>query len=138
MFASGREGWAVNDLADERKDISPLVNKIIEHVPAPKCDANAPFSMLVTTLEADPFVGRILTGRILSGSIKTNQMIKALSRDGQTVETARASKILAFRGLKRQPIDEGFAGDIVSIAGFTKATVADTLCDQAVMEALII
>ena len=136
LFASGREGWAVHDLADERKDISPLVNKIIEHVPAPKCDANAPFSMLVTTLEADPFVGRILTGRILSGSIKTNQMIKALSRDGQTVETARASKILAFRGLKRQPIDEGFAGDIVSIAGFTKATVADTLCDQSVTEAL--
>ncbi|MGN1063349.1 MAG: EF-Tu/IF-2/RF-3 family GTPase, partial [Alphaproteobacteria bacterium] len=136
LFASGREGWAVNDLADERKDISPLVNKIIEHVPAPQCDAQAPFRMLVTTLEADPFVGRILTGRIMSGSIKTNQMIKALSRDGKTVETARASKILAFRGLKRQPIEEGVAGDIVSIAGFTKATVADTLCDQVVTEAL--
>lgn len=132
LFASGREGWAVNDLTDERKDIQPLFQKIIEHVPAPQCDEKGPFKMLVTTLEADPFVGRILTGRIVSGKIKTNQMIKALSREGAPVETARASKILAFRGLKRQPIEEGAAGDIVSIAGFSQATVADTLCDQTV------
>ena len=134
LFASGREGWAVNDLADERKDIMPLFNKIVEHVPAPACDENGPFKMLVTTLEADPFVGRILTGRILSGKIKTNQMIKAITREGSPVETARASKILAFRGLKRQPIDEGVAGDIVSIAGMTDATVSDTLCDASVSE----
>lgn len=136
LFASGREGWAVHDLNDERKDITPLFEKILAHVPAPECDESGPFKMLVTTLEADPFVGRILTGRILSGRIKTNQMIKALSRDGQTVETARVSRIIAFRGLKRQPIEEGVAGDIVSIAGFEKATVADTLCDPAVTEAL--
>ncbi len=136
LFASGREGWAINDLADERKDISPLVEKILSHVPAPECDEAGPFKMLVTTLEADPFVGRILTGRIVSGKIKTNQMIKALSREGHLVENARASKILAFRGLKRQPIDEGVAGDIVSIAGFTHATVADTLCDALVTEPL--
>ncbi len=134
LFASGREGWAVNDLADERKDIMPLFNKIVEHVPAPACDETGPFKMLVTTLEADPFVGRILTGRILSGKIKTNQMIKAITREGKPVETARASKILAFRGLKRQPIDEGVAGDIVSIAGMTDATVSDTLCDASVSE----
>ncbi|MDR2902289.1 MAG: translational GTPase TypA [Lactobacillales bacterium] len=136
LFASGREGWAVNDLADERKDITPLFNKIIEHVPAPVCDENGPFKLLVTTLEADPFVGRILTGRIVSGKIKTNQTIKALSRDGEQVETARASRILAFRGLKRQPIEEGLAGDIVSIAGFEEATVADTLADLSVEEPL--
>ncbi|MBQ8250740.1 MAG: translational GTPase TypA [Alphaproteobacteria bacterium] len=134
LFASGREGWAVNDLADERKDIMPLFNKIVEHVPAPACDETGPFKMLVTTLESDPFVGRILTGRILSGKIKTNQMIKAITREGKPVETARASKILAFRGLKRQPIDEGVAGDIVSIAGMTDATVSDTLCDVSVTE----
>ena len=134
LFASGREGWAVNDLADERKDIMPLFKKIIEHVPAPACDETGPFKMLVTTLEADPFVGRILTGRILSGKIKTNQMIKAITREGKPVETARASKILAFRGLKRQPIDEGVAGDIVSIAGMTDATVSDTLCEASVSE----
>ena len=134
LFASGREGWAVNDLNDERKDIMPLFKKIVEHVPAPQCDENGPFKMLVTTLEADPFVGRILTGRILSGKIKTNQMIKAITREGKPVENARASKILAFRGLKRQPIDEGVAGDIVSIAGMTDATVSDTLCDSTVTE----
>lgn len=134
LFASGREGWAVNDLNDERKDIMPLFKKIIEHVPAPKCDETGPFRMLVTTLEADPFVGRILTGRILSGKIKTNQMIKAMTREGNPVENARASKILAFRGLKRQPIDEGVAGDIVSIAGMSDATVSDTLCDASVTE----
>lgn len=136
LFASGRDGWAANTLTDERKDITPLFNKILEHVPAPVCDENGPFKMLVTTLESDPFVGRILTGRITSGKIKTNQTIKALSREGKPVETARASKIVAFRGLKRQPIAEGLAGDIVSIAGFSDATVADTLCDLSVEEPL--
>ena len=135
LYASGREGWAVYDLEkDKRESITPLIEKILEHVPEPKCDANAPFSMLVTTLENDPFVGRVLTGRIQSGSIKVNSQIKALSRDGKNIETARASKIMAFRGLKRTALDEAFAGDIVSIAGFSKATVAETLCDMSVAD----
>ena len=136
LFASGRDGWAVENLNDERIDIEPLFKKIIEHVPAPESDINGPFKMLVTTLHMDPFVGRVLTGRITSGKVKTNEMIKAISRDGQTIETARVSKILAFRGLKHQAIDEGLAGDIVSISGFQKATVADTLCAQEVTEAI--
>ena len=137
LFASGREGWAVYDLEkDERKDITPLFQKIIDHVPAPEHDLNKPFSMLVTTLEYDPFVGRILTGKVLTGSLKVNTQIKALSRDGQTIETARASKIMAFRGLQRTALTEATAGDIVSIAGFTKATVADTLCAPEVTEAI--
>ena len=136
LFASGRDGWAVENLNDERTDIEPLFKKIIEHVPAPESDINGPFKMLVTTLHMDPFVGRVLTGRITSGKVKTNEMIKAISRDGQTIETARVSKILAFRGLKHQAIDEGLAGDIVSISGFQKATVADTLCAQEVTEAI--
>lgn len=136
LFASGREGWAVADLNDPRRDITPLFQKIVAHVPAPACDPAGPFKMLVTTLEADPFVGRILTGRIVSGRVKANQTIIALSRDGQRLETARASKIVAFRGLKRQTIAEGVAGDIVSIAGLERATVADTLCDPAVSEPL--
>ena len=134
LFASGREGWAVENLNDERINIEPLFQKIIDHVPAPVVDTDGPFKMLVTTLHMDPFVGRVLTGRITSGSVKTNQMIKALSRDGKVVETARVSRILAFRGLKHQAIDEGLAGDIVSISCFEKATVADTLCDQTVTE----
>ena len=136
LFASGRDGWAVENLNDERIDIEPLFKKIIEHVPAPESDLNGPFKMLVTTLHMDPFVGRVLTGRITSGRVRTNEMIKAISRDGTTIETARVSKILAFRGLKHQAIEEGFAGDIVSISGFQKATVADTLCAQEVSEAI--
>ena len=134
LFASGREGWAVENLNDERIDIQPLFQKIIDHVPAPVVDADGPFKMLITTLHMDPFVGRVLTGRITSGNVKTNQMIKALDRNGKVVETARVSRILAFRGLKHQAIEEGTAGDIVSISGFQKATVADTLCDQSVDE----
>lgn len=133
LYASGREGWAVNDLdKDPRTSIEPLFDAIMKFVPPPKCDPYAPFTMLATTIENDPFVGRILTGKIHSGSVKVNSFIKALDRSGKLIETARVSKILAFRGLKRTGIDEAEAGDIVSLAGFTKATVADTLCDQSV------
>lgn len=135
LFASGRQGWAVKDMdKDERKDILPLFEEIISHVPAPKCDPNGPFKMLVSTLEMDPFVGRILTGRITSGSLKLNSSIKALNMAGNNVEQARASKIMAFRGLKRTGIEVAEAGDIVTIAGFSKATVADTLCELSVDE----
>jgi GTP-binding protein len=137
LFASGRDGWAAHSLTDERKNIEPLFDKILEHVPAPESDNNGPFKMLITTLHMDPFVGRVLTGRITSGKIKTNQMIKAIDRTGNVIENARASKILAFRGLKQSAIEEGEAGDIVSISGFEKATVADTLCDQSVTEAIL-
>lgn len=136
LFASGRDGWAAHSLTDERKNIEPLFDKILEHVPAPESNINGPFKMLITTLHMDPFVGRVLTGRITSGKIKTNQMIKAIDRNGNVIENARASKILAFRGLKQSAIEEGEAGDIVSISGFEKATVADTLCDQSVTEGI--
>jgi GTP-binding protein len=132
LFASGRQGWAVQNIGDETKDLTPMFELILRHVPEPKVDANAPFSLLVTILEANPFLGRILTGRILTGSIKTNMPIKALTREGNLIEQGRVTKVLAFRGLERMPVDEAFAGDIVAIAGLTKATVADTLCDPAV------
>jgi GTP-binding protein len=95
-----------------------------------------PFAMLVTTLEADPYLGRVLTGRIESGAITMNRQIKALSYDGQVVERARATKVLSFRGLARVPIERAEAGDIVAIAGLQTATVADTLCDIEVETAL--
>ncbi|MBI1328589.1 MAG: translational GTPase TypA [Alphaproteobacteria bacterium] len=133
LYASGRSGWAVNDLEDERKDLTPLFDRIVADVPPPKPVIRAgddfPFSMLVTTLEADPYLGRILTGRIESGSINVNRVIKALSRDGKEVERTRVTKLLAFRGLARVPIAKAEAGDIVAIAGLPNATVADTLCD---------
>jgi len=133
LYAAGRQGWAVADLAHERKDLAALFARIVADVPPPKPlmlagDAH-PFVMLVTTLEADPYLGRVLTGRIESGAVSVNRQIKALSRDGTTVERARATKLLAFRGLQRLAIERAEAGDIVAIAGLQTATVADTLCD---------
>jgi len=136
LYASGRNGWAVNELEDERKDLTPLFKRIVEDVPAPKPRALAtedqPFKMLVTTLEADNFLGRILTGRIESGVITMGRNIKVLNRDGEVIEKARITKLLAFRGLARVPVDRAEAGDIVAIAGLETATVADTLCDLTV------
>src|SRR5579871_2933359 len=136
LYASGRQGWAVSDLSQEHKDLSGLFDRIVADVPPPKPSARAgdgfPFAMLVTTLEADPYLGRVLTGRIESGAIAINRQIKALSRDGTVIERARATKLLSFRGLARVPTDRAEAGDIVAIAGLEDATVADTLCDVEV------
>ena len=136
MYASGRSGWCDADLDGPRENLDALFDLIVDHVPAPAQIAarDEPFRMLATTLSADPFIGRILTGRVESGMLKTGDTIKALSREGDRIEQFRASKILAFRGLMQQPIDVAEAGDIVTIAGMTKATVADTLCDVAIEE----
>jgi GTP-binding protein len=131
LYGSGRDGWMATDPAGPREDLAPLFDLIVSHVPPPTV-SEGPFRMLATTLEADPYLGRVLTGRITSGSIKPNQTIKALSRDGKLIETTRVTKVLAFRGLERTAIDEALAGDIVAVAGVTEATVADTLCDPAV------
>ncbi len=129
LYASGRDGWAVEDLDnEEKKDLGPLFNLVLKHVPAPDCDPNKPFAMLATTLEANPFLGRLLTGRIQSGTLKINQVVKALDRNGKEIERARISKILAFRGLERVSLTDAVAGDIVAIAGISKASVADTIC----------
>jgi GTP-binding protein len=136
LYASGRNGWAVKELEDERKNLDPLFQLIVDDVPPPKpyqfATEEHPFKMLVTTLEADNFLGRILTGRIESGIITTNRNIKALNRDGEVIEKTRVTKLLAFRGLARVPVERAEAGDIVAIAGLEDATVADTLCDLTV------
>jgi GTP-binding protein len=140
LYASGRNGWAVNDLKDERTSLTPLFEQIVRYVPPPKVAAlgtdDQPFKMLVTTIQSDPYLGRILTGRIESGVVTTNRNIKALNNSSELVEKARVTKLLAFRGLARTPIERAEAGDIISIAGLTTATVADTLCDLTVEEAL--
>ncbi len=136
VYASAKEGWAVRDLEDRRESLSPLFDLIVEHVPAPEADPDGPFRMLATTLESDPYVGRVLTGRIYSGTARVNMQIKALSRDGETLDSGRLTKLLAFRGLRRVPIDSAEAGDIIAIAGIEGATVADTLCAPEVGEAL--
>src|SRR3546814_105709 len=113
-----------------------MFETIVNHVPEPVADRDGPFKFLVTLLDRDNFVGRILTGRIASGTLKMNMPIQALDSDGKVVEAGRATKILAFRGLERVPVEEAHAGDIISIAGLTDATVANTIADPAVTEPL--
>ena len=136
LFASGRNGWASLEPDQHGETLAPLFESIVKHVAPPVADSEGPFSMLVTTIEADPYLGRILTGRIFSGSVKPNQTIKAMNRKGVVLEQGRVQKILAFRDLTREAIDIGIAGDIVAIAGMQKATVADTLCAVEVVDAI--
>ena len=137
LFAVGREGWAVRSLEnEERKDLTPLFETIVKHVPAPKRNLDAPFTMLATTLEFDNFLGRILTGRIETGIAKVNMPLKVLNREGKVLETGRATKLLTFRGLERVPVESAEAGDIIALAGMTNANVADTFCAPEVTEPL--
>ncbi len=128
LYASGRAGWAVTDLADERTDLAPLFDLILAHVAPPVAVQDAPFAMLATTLEYDPYLGRVLTGRIFQGHARFNMALKALAQDGSVIEEARLTKLLAFRGLDRRPVEEAEAGDIVAIAGLEATNVADTIC----------
>ncbi len=138
LYASGINGWADADLDGPRKDMAALFDMVMRHVEPPKqlADIDKPFRMLATTLGADAFIGRILTGRVESGRLKVGETIKALSRTGERIEQFRVTKIQAFRGLGHQPIEVAEAGDIVTIAGMSKATVADTLCDLSLDTAL--
>jgi GTP-binding protein len=138
IYASGRSGWAAESLEAPRETLAPLFDMIVRHVAPPKQVAHVdePFRMLATTLEADPFLGRILTGRIESGKLVSGSTVKALRRDGTEIERFRVSKLLAFRGLARTPVESAEAGDIVALAGMSKATVADTLCELSVTKAI--
>ncbi|RZF63582.1 translational GTPase TypA [Sphingomonas populi] len=137
LYASGRNGYAnEGDYTLREGTLKPLFQKIVDHVPPPAADPDGPFKFLVTLLDRDNFLGRILTGLVFSGSVKTNMPIHALDNDGKIVETGRASKIMTFRGLERVPTDEANAGDIISIAGLTTATVSNTICDPSVSEPL--
>ena len=138
MYASGRSGWADMELDGPRKDLAALLDLVVAHVPAPIQIENRQldFTMLVTTLGNDPFIGRVLTGRVEKGTLKVGETIKALSRDGIKLEQFRVTKIMAFRGLSQVSIDIAESGDIVSLSGMSKATVADTLCSLVVEEAL--
>ncbi|HUO11431.1 MAG TPA: translational GTPase TypA [Caulobacteraceae bacterium] len=138
LYASGKQGWAVKDMGDPQESLAPLFDAIVAHVPPPAQEANSdqPTRLLAVLIEADPYLGRLLTGRVESGKLTSGMAIKAISRDGKEIERGRISKLLAFRGLKRQPIDEAQAGDIVSVAGLSKATVADTLAALDVAEPL--
>ncbi len=138
LYASGRSGWADSELDGPRRDLSALFNLVVRHVPQPKQQKRQDddFRMLATTLSADPFLGRLLTGRIETGRLKPGATVQALSRQGQKIEQFRVSRIQAFRGLGYDDIAEAVAGDIVTLSGMQKATVADTICALAVDEPL--
>lgn len=127
LYASGRDGWCTRELEDERKDLSPLLDLVLEHVPSPKGDKNAPFAVLATLLDSDPFLGRCLTGRVIQGSAKINDAVKAINLDGKLVENGRLTKLLTFDGTERVPVKEVKVGDIICIAGLSKASVSDTI-----------
>ena len=136
LYAAGRDGWASNDARAGEGDLSLLFELLLRHVEEPNVESEAPFAMIATLLDADQYLGRVLTGRVQSGSLAQNETIHALRADGSVVETARVTKLLTYRGLDRVPVECVQAGDIVAIAGLQSATVADTLADLAVNEAI--
>jgi len=127
LFASGRQGWAEAALDGPRRDLAPLFELMVAHVPPPACDPAAPFAMLATILEYDFYLGRVLTGRIEQGVARLNMPVKILNPAGETVESGRLTKLLAFRGLERVPVEEAGAGDIIAVAGLARGTVPDTI-----------
>jgi GTP-binding protein len=136
LYASGRDGWCVRELDDARDNLHPLLDLVLEHVPEPNVEPEKPFAMLATLLDSDPYIGRCLTGRVLQGTAKVNESVKAIDLDGKQVETGRLTKLLRFEGTERVPVSEVQAGDLICIAGLTKASVADTICDLSVDQPL--
>ena len=136
LFASGRQGWADHALDGPKKDLAPLYDLVLSHVPPPSCDKDKPFAMVASILEADPFLGRVLTGRVEQGRARTNMPVRVLRADGSVVETGRLTKLLSFRGLERVAADEVEAGDIVAIAGLSEATIPETIAAPEVTAAL--
>ncbi|OYX90601.1 MAG: GTP-binding protein TypA, partial [Novosphingobium sp. 35-62-5] len=127
LYASGRNGYASTDPDRREGTLDPMFQLIVDHVSPPNLDEDAPFTFLATLLDRDNFLGRVLTGRVQSGTIRVNDPIRALDMDGKIIETGRASKIMTFRGLDRVPVDEAKAGDIISLAGLAVATVSNTI-----------
>ena len=132
LYASGRDGWCVEQLEDERVSLRPLMQKVLAHVPAPEGDPATPFAMLATLLDSDQFLGRCLTGRVMQGTASVNEAVRALSLNGEVKETGRLTKLLRFEGAERVPAESVKAGDIVCIAGLAKASVADTIASPSV------
>ncbi|MDE0943113.1 MAG: translational GTPase TypA [Alphaproteobacteria bacterium] len=137
LYAVGRDGWASDDAEAGGGDLTPLFELLLRHVPSPTVDLEAPFSMIATLLDVDPYLGRILTGRVESGRLTQNDAIRAMNGDGTIAENARATKLLAFRGLDRVPVESVSAGDIIAIAGLQNATVADTIANPLVTVPLV-
>ena len=132
LYASGRDGWCVEELDDKRENLHPLLDRILVHVAPPQVDADAPFAMLATLLDSDPYLGRCLVGRVMQGTASVNEAVRALNLKSDVVESGRLTKLLRFEGTSRVPVDRVTAGDIVCIAGLSVASVSDTICAPAV------
>ncbi|MEK9760829.1 MAG: translational GTPase TypA, partial [Candidatus Puniceispirillum sp.] len=137
LYASGRSGWCVRDLDDPRDNLHPLLDVILAHVRPPQVDPNAPFAMLATLLDSDPYLGRCLVGRVGQGAASVNDNVRAINLDGTVVETGRLTKLFTFEGTSRVPVDRVHAGDIICIAGLSKTSVADTICAPTVTTPLV-
>jgi GTP-binding protein len=141
LFASGRDGWTALEPEGERHDLAPLFKMIVDHVSPATGDATAPFAMLASILDYDPYLGRVLTGRVMSGTAHLNMAVHALRREVGEVEAARMTKLLAYRGIERVPVDSVAAGDIIAVAGLKDSSVADTIAAPEVevpLEALAV
>ncbi len=135
IYASGLNGYAGLDESVREGDLTPLFEALIEHVPAPPVDPAGPFQMQVTSLSYSTYVGLIGIGRIRRGSVRTNQAVAVVDREGKK-RSGRVLQVLGFSGLKREEIPEAQAGDIVAISGIENISISDTLCDPANVEAL--
>ncbi len=135
LYGSAKQGWMAATPDGPKESMAPLFDLVLQHVPPPATGEGG-LRMLGTLLEANPYLGRLITGRVFAGSVKPNQTVKVLDRGGQLIEQGRVSTILAFRGIDRTPIEEAEAGDIVAVAGLEKFNVADTLCGLDVEEPL--
>lgn len=136
LYASGRQGWAVKELGDAQENLTPLFEEMVRSIPEVQGDKEAPLRVLVSLLEVNPYLGRILIGRVAEGTLKVNQSLKALSLDGKIVEQARVTKLMRFQGIEKVAVEEVRTGDIIAIAGFEKASVTHTLCAPEVIEPL--
>jgi GTP-binding protein len=136
LYASGRSGWAVQELDAARENLHPLLDVILAHVRPPQVDPDAPFAMLTTLLDADAYLGRCLVGRVEQGSASVNETVRSLNLDGKVVENGRLTKLFTFEGTSRVPVDRVHAGDIICIAGLSKTSVSDTICSPVVTQPL--
>ena len=132
LYSSGRDGWCVDDLKKPRKDLSPLLDLILSHIEEPKLNDSMPFAMLATLLSSDPYLGRCLIGRVEQGNISVNANVKTIDLNGREIEKGRLTKLFIYEGTEKVPVDKVHAGDIICIAGLSKSSVADTICDDII------
>lgn len=135
LYASALKGIAMTEPDADGKDMEPLFQAILEHIPAPKGDIEGPLQMQVALLDYNDYLGRIAIGRVNRGVIKNGSQVAVIKRDGQ-VENVRITKLLAFEGLKRVEIEEAHAGEIVAVTGLGEVNVGETICAVDALEAL--